>query len=137
HVAVVVDLPAGAPGRVDGPAANRAAWLAEADVIVLVTTPDQKGLTRALGQLQAEWLRGRRVVGCLVGARPRPGRDQPDLVALFQNLRSHVARLVEMPDDDAGAVALLRRRDADPPPPAARAAYARLAQAVVEVASQA
>jgi hypothetical protein len=135
HLAVVVDLPPQVPQTFDSASATRAAWLAEADVTVIVIGSDQLGLTAAQGQLQAEVMRGKRVVACLVGPRPRPGRDRPEVVALFQNLRSHVARLVELPDDDAGAAALLRHGAGDPVRPATQKAYSRLAGTVIEVAS--
>ncbi len=134
-LAVVVDLPPQVPQVLDSASATRAAWLAEADVTVIVTASDQEGLAAAQGQLQAEVMRGKRVIACLVGRRPRPGRDRPEVVALFQNLRSHVARVVELPDDDAGAAALLRHDAGDPVRPATLKAYTRLAEAVVEVAS--
>lgn len=135
NVAVVVDLPARVPETLDGESATRAAWLAEADVTVIVTATDTEGLTAAQRWLQAEVMRGKRVVACLVGAQPRPGRDQPELVALFQHLRSHVVRVADLPDDDAGTGDLLQRGPSAPTRPATRQAYARLAQVVVEVAA--
>lgn len=135
HLAVVVDLPPEVPESLDSASATRAAWLAEADVAVVVTASDQGGLTEIHHRLQAEVMRGKRVVACLVGARPRPGRDRPELVALFENLRSHVTRVVELPDDDAGTTALLGRGGSEPARQATLRAYTRYAAAVVEVAS--
>ena len=135
HLAVVVDLPPEVPETLDSGSATRAAWLAEADVAVIVTPSDQIGLTDVHQRLQAEVLRGKRLVACLVGSRPRPGRDRPDLVALFENLRSHVTRVVELPDDDPGTAALLKRGAAESVRPPTLKAYTRYASAVVEVAS--
>lgn len=135
HLAVVIDLPPEVPETLDSASATRAAWLAEADVAVIVTASDQGGLTEVHRRLQAEVMRGKRIVACLVGPRPRPGRDRPELVALFENLRSHVTRVVELPDDDAGTTALLQRGATEPARPATLKAYARYAGAVVEVAS--
>ncbi len=135
HLAVVVDLPPEVPETLDSASATRAAWLAEADVAVIVTGSDQAGLTEVHRSLQAEVMRGKRVVACLVGVRPRPGRDRPELVALFENLRSHVTRVVELPDDDEGTAALLQRGAPEPVRQGMRKAYARYAAAVVEVAS--
>lgn len=135
HLAVVVDLPPQVPETLDSASATRAAWLAEADVTVLVTGSDQDGLAATYSRLQAEVMRGKRVVACLVGQRPRPGRERPEVVALFQSLRSHVARVAELPDDDASTAALLRHGGGDPVRPATFKAYTRLASTVIEVAS--
>jgi MinD-like ATPase involved in chromosome partitioning or flagellar assembly len=135
HLSVVVDLPPQVPETLDSLSTTRAAWLAEADVAVIVTSADQAGLTEVQRRLQAEVLRGKRIVACLAGTRPRPGRDRPELVALFENLRSHVTRVVEIPDDDAGTVALLQRALIEPARPGILKAYQRYASTVVEVAS--
>ena len=135
HLAVVVDLPPWVPETLDSASATGAAWLAEADVTVIVAGSDQEGLTDAHRRLQAEVMRGKRVVLCLVGARPRPGRERPEIVALFESLRSHVARVAELPDDDAATAALLRHGGAEPVRPATQKATTRLAEVVIEVAS--
>lgn len=135
HLAVVVDLPPEVPSTLDSASATRAAWLAEADVAVVVTGSDVSALSEVQHRLQAEVMRGKRVVVCLIGSRPRPGRDQPEVLALFQNLRSHVARVIELPDDDPGTVALLQRGGGQPVRQATLNAYRELARVVVEVAS--
>lgn len=135
HLAVVVDLPPEVPETLDSASATRAAWLAEADVAVVVAGADQGGLTEIHRRLQAEVMRGKRIVACLVGARPRPGRDRPELVALFENLRSHVTRVVELPDDDVGTAGLLQRGPTEAARQATLRAYTRYAGAVIEVAS--
>lgn len=134
HLAVVVDLPPPLPDPLDTASTTRAAWLAEADAVVVVTAPDQPGLAEVHHDLEAEVMRAKRVVLALAGARPRPGHDRPELVALFENLRSHVTRVVELPGDDAGTAALIQGRAADPAAQAALRAYVRYAAAVVEVA---
>jgi hypothetical protein len=135
HLAVVVDLPPEVPETLDSTSTTSAAWLAEADATVIVAGSDQEGLIAVHGRLQAEVMRGKRVVLCLVGPGPRPGRERPEIVALFQSLRSHVARVAELPDDDAGTAALLRHGSGEPVQPATQKAYTRLAEVVIEVAT--
>ncbi|MFZ0214519.1 MAG: hypothetical protein WAM30_01105, partial [Candidatus Dormiibacterota bacterium] len=134
HVVVVVDLPPLPAVGDAATAAITAAWIAEANAVVLPATADETSLSGALHFLALESMRGRPLVVGWIGRRPRRGRATPEAVALSHQMESHAARVVELPDDDAGTVALLQRRPEQEVSEPLRQGYQRLAGAVAVVA---
>jgi len=135
HAAIVVDLPNRLPAFTSAEAAVAAAWIAEADVLVLPTTADPTALLGAMEYLDADSVQGKPVVVSYIVPRVRQIRDAPQVRGMLDRIRSSVAALVEVPDDDRATLALIRRIAITEVAGELRQAYVALATRVVEAAA--
>jgi len=135
HAAIVVDLPNRLPAFTSAEAAVAAAWIAEADVLVLPTTADPTALLGAIEYLDADSVQGKPVVVSYIVPRARQIRDAPQVRGMLDRIRASVAALVEVPDDDRATLALIRRVAITEVASELRYAYVSLATRVVEAAA--
>jgi len=135
HAAVVVDLPNRLPAFTSAEAAVAAAWIAEADVLVLPTTADPTALLGAIEYLDADTVQGKPVVVSYIVPRVRQIRDAPQVRGMLDRIRASVAALVEVPDDDRATLALIRRVAITEVSGELRNAYVNLATRVIEAAA--
>jgi MinD-like ATPase involved in chromosome partitioning or flagellar assembly len=135
HAAVIVDLPNRLPAFTSAEAAVAAAWIAEADVLVLPTTADPTALLGAIEYLDADTVQGKPVVVSYIVPRVRQIRDAPQVRGMLDRIRASVAALVEVPDDDRATLALVRRVAITEVSSELRHAYLNLATRVVEAAA--
>jgi MinD-like ATPase involved in chromosome partitioning or flagellar assembly len=135
HAAVVVDLPNRLPAFTSAEAAVAAAWIAEADVLVLPTTADPTALLGAIEYLDADTVQGKPVVVSYIVPRVRQIRDAPQVRGMLDRIRASVAALVEVPDDDRATLALVRRVAITEVSGELRNAYLNLATRVIEAAA--
>jgi MinD-like ATPase involved in chromosome partitioning or flagellar assembly len=135
HAAVVVDLPNRLPAFTSAEAAVAAAWIGEADVLVLPTTADPTALLGAIEYLDADTVQGKPVVVSYIVPRVRQIRDAPQVRGMLDRIRASVAALVEVPDDDRATLALVRRVAITEVSNELRHAYLNLATRVVEAAA--
>jgi MinD-like ATPase involved in chromosome partitioning or flagellar assembly len=135
HAAVVVDLPNRLPAFTSAEAAVAAAWVAEADVLVLPTTADPTALLGAIEYLDADSVQGKPVVVSYIVPRVRQIRDAPQVRGMLDRIRASVAALVEVPDDDRATLALIQRVAITEVGGELRQAYVALATRVVEAAA--
>lgn len=135
HAAVVVDLPNRLPAFTSAEAAVAAAWIGEADVLVLPTTADPTALLGAIEYLGADSVQGKPVVVSYIVPRSRQIRDAPQVRGMLDRIRGSVAALVEIPDDDRATLALIQRVAITEVANELRLAYVSLATRVVEAAA--
>ncbi len=135
HAAVVVDLPNRLPAFTSAEAAVAAAWIGEADVLVLPTTADPTALLGAIEYLDADTVQGKPVVVSYIVPRVRQLRDAPQVRGMLDRIRASVAALVEVPDDDRATLALVRRIAITEVSSELRHAYLNLATRVIEAAA--
>jgi MinD-like ATPase involved in chromosome partitioning or flagellar assembly len=135
HAAVVVDLPNRLPAFTSAEAAVAAAWVGEADVLVLPTTADPTALLGAIEYLDADSVQGKPVVVSYIVPRVRQIRDAPQVRGMLDRIRASVAALVEIPDDDRATLALIQRVAITEVGGELRQAYVGLATRVVEAAA--
>jgi len=135
HAAIVVDLPNRLPAFTSAEAAVAAAWIGEADVLVLPTTADPTALLGAIEYLDADSVQGKPVVVSYIVPRARQIRDAPQVRGMLDRIRASVAALVEVPDDDRATLALIRRVAITEVASELRHAYVSLATRVVEAAA--
>ncbi len=135
HAAVVVDLPNRLPAFTSAEAAVAAAWIGEADVLVLPTTADPTALLGAIEYLDADTVQGKPVVVSYIVPRVRQLRDAPQVRGMLDRIRASVAALVEVPDDDRATLALVRRVAITEVSGELRHAYLNLATRVIEAAA--
>jgi len=135
HAAVVVDLPNRLPAFTSAEAAVAAAWIGEADVLVLPTTADPTALLGAIEYLDADTVQGKPVVVSYIVPRVRQIRDAPQVRGMLERIRASVAALVEVPDDDRATLALIQRVAITEIAGELRQAYVNLATRVIEAAA--
>jgi MinD-like ATPase involved in chromosome partitioning or flagellar assembly len=135
HAAVVVDLPNRLPAFTSAEAAVAAAWIGEADVLVLPTTADPTALLGAIEYLDADSVQGKPVVVSYIVPRVRQIRDAPQVKSMLDRIRASVAAVVEVPDDDRATLALIQRVAITEIGNELRQAYLALAGRVVEAAA--
>jgi MinD-like ATPase involved in chromosome partitioning or flagellar assembly len=135
HAAIVVDLPNRLPAFTSAEAAVAAAWIGEADVLVLPTTADPTALLGAIEYLDADTVQGKPVVVSYIVPRVRQIRDAPQVRGMLDRIRASVAALVEVPDDDRATLALVRRVAITEVSGELRQAYLNLATRVIEAAA--
>lgn len=135
HAAIVVDLPNRLPAFTSAEAAVAAAWIGEADVLVLPTTADPTALLGAIEYLDADSVQGKPVVVSYIVPRARQIRDAPQVRGMLDRIRASVVALVEVPDDDRATLALIRRVAITEVASELRHAYVSLATRVVEAAA--
>jgi len=135
HAAVVVDLPNRLPAFTSAEAAVAAAWIGEADVLVLPTTADPTALLGAIEYLDADTVQGKPVVVSYIVPRIRQIRDAPQVRGMLDRIRGSVAALVEVPDDDRATLALVQRVAITEVSGELRSAYLNLATRVIEAAA--
>lgn len=135
HAALVVDLPNRLPAFTSAEAAVAAAWIGEADVLVLPTTADPTALLGAIEYLDADSVQGKPVVVSYIVPRVRQIREAPQVRGLLDRIRSSVAAVVEVPDDDRATLALVRHVAITEIANELRQAYLDLATRVVEAAA--
>jgi MinD-like ATPase involved in chromosome partitioning or flagellar assembly len=135
HAAVVVDLPNRLPAFTSAEAAVAAAWIGEADVLVLPTTADPTALLGAIEYLDADTVQGKPVVVSYIVPRVRQIRDAPQVRGMLDRIRASVAALVEVPDDDRATLALIQRVAITEVGGELRQAYVNLATRVIEAAA--
>jgi MinD-like ATPase involved in chromosome partitioning or flagellar assembly len=135
HAAIVVDLPNRLPAFTSAEAAVAAAWIGEADVLVLPTTADPTALLGAIEYLDADTVQGKPVVVSYIVPRIRQIRDAPQVRGMLDRIRASVAALVEVPDDDRATLALVRRVAITEVSGELRQAYLNLATRVIEAAA--
>ncbi|HYW27453.1 MAG TPA: hypothetical protein VE953_24995 [Terriglobales bacterium] len=135
HAAVVVDLPNRLPAFTSAEAAVAAAWIGEADVLVLPTTADPTALLGAIEYLDADTVQGKPVVVSYIVPRVRQIRDAPQVRGMLDRIRASVAALVEVPDDDRATLALVQRVAITEVSSELRSAYVNLATRVIEAAA--
>jgi hypothetical protein len=131
----VVDLPNRLPAFTSPEAAVAAAWIAEADVLVLPTTADPTALLGAIEYLDADSVQGKPVIISYIVPRVRQIRDAPQVRGMLDRIRASVAAVVEVPDDDRATLALIRRVAITEVANELRQAYLALATRVVEAAA--
>jgi MinD-like ATPase involved in chromosome partitioning or flagellar assembly len=136
HAAVVVDLPNRLPAFTSADAAVAAAWIGEADVLVIPTTADPTALLGAIEYLDADSVQGKPVVVSYIVPRVRQIREAPQVRNLMERIRASVAAVVEVPDDDRATLALIKRIPITEVASELRQAYVNLATRVVEAAAQ-
>ena len=135
HAAVVVDLPNRLPAFTSAEAAVAAAWIGEADVLILPTTADPTALLGAIEYLDADSVQGKPVVVSYIVPRARQIREAPQVRSMLERIRTAVAAVVEVPDDDRATLALIRRIAITEVGNELRQAYVSLATRVVEAAA--
>jgi MinD-like ATPase involved in chromosome partitioning or flagellar assembly len=135
HAAIVVDLPNRLPAFTSAEAAVAAAWIGEADVLVLPTTADPTALLGAIEYLDADTVQGKPVVVSYIVPRVRQIRDAPQVRGMLDRIRGSVAALVEVPDDDRATLALVQRVAITEVSGELRQAYLNLATRVIEAAA--
>jgi MinD-like ATPase involved in chromosome partitioning or flagellar assembly len=135
HAALIVDLPNRLPAFTSAEAAVAAAWIGEADVLVLPTTADPTALLGAIEYLDADSVQGKPVVVSYIVPRIREIRDAPQVRGLLDRIRASVAAVVEVPDDDRATLALVRHVAITEVGTELRQAYLDLASRVVEAAA--
>ncbi len=135
HAAVVVDLPNRLPAFTSAEAAVAAAWIGEADVLVLPTTADPTALLGVIEYLDADSVQGKPVVISYIVPRARQIRDAPQVRGMLDRIRGGVTALVEVPDDDRATLALIQRIAITEVANELRQAYMALATRVVEAAA--
>jgi len=135
HAAIVVDLPNRLPAFTSAEAAVAAAWIGEADVLVLPTTADPTALLGAIEYLDADTVQGKPVVVSYIVPRVRQIRDAPQVRGMLDRIRGSVAALVEVPDDDRATLALIQRVAITEVGGELRQAYVNLATRVIEAAA--
>ena len=135
HAAVIVDLPNRLPSFASPEAAVAAAWIGEADVLVLPTTADPTALLGAIEYLDADSVQGKPVVVSYIVPRARQIRDAPQVRSMLDRIRASVSALVEVPDDDRATLAVIRRVAITEVANELRNAYVSLATRVVEAAA--
>ena len=131
HAAIVVDLPNGLPAFSSAEAAVAAAWIGEADVVVVPTTADPAALLGVTEYLASESVRGKPVVVPYIVPRLREIRRAPEARALLDRIEAEAA-VVEVPDDDRATLALVRRTAITEVGSDLRHAYVTLATRVVQ-----
>jgi MinD-like ATPase involved in chromosome partitioning or flagellar assembly len=136
HAAVVVDLPNRLPAFTSAEAAVAAAWIGEADVLVLPTTADPTALLGAVEYLDADSVQGKPVVVSYIVPKVRQIRDAPQVRGMLDRIRGSVAALVEVPDDDRATLALIKRVAITEVGGDLRQAYVALATRVIEAAAR-
>jgi MinD-like ATPase involved in chromosome partitioning or flagellar assembly len=135
HAVVLVDLPNRLPAFTSPEAAVAAAWIAEADVLVLPTTGDPTALLGAIEYLDADSVAGKPVVVSYIVPRIRQIRDAPQVRGMLDRIRAVVAAVVEVPDDDRATLAVIKRVAITEVGGELRQAYLVLASRVVEAAA--
>ena len=135
HAAVVVDLPNRLPAFTSAEAAVAAAWVGEADVLVLPTTADPTALLGAIEYLDADSVQGKPIVVSYIVPRIRQIRDAPQVRGMLDRIRGSVSAMVEVPDDDRATLALIQRVAITEVGNDLRQAYLALATRVVEAAA--
>lgn len=135
HAVVVVDLPNRLPAFTSAEAAVAAAWIGEADVLVLPTTADPTALLGAIEYLDADTVQGKPVVVSYIVPRVRQIRDAPQVRGMLDRIRACVTALVEVPDDDRATLALIQRVAITEVSGELRSAYMNLATRVIEAAA--
>jgi MinD-like ATPase involved in chromosome partitioning or flagellar assembly len=132
HAAIVVDLPSRLPSFTSGEAALAAAWIGEADLVIVPTTPDPAALLGAVEYLEVESVRGKpALVPCIV-PRLRGIREAPEVRPLRRRIAEQ-ATLVEVPADDRAILARIRRLPITRASRRLRRAYLTLAGHVVDL----
>jgi MinD-like ATPase involved in chromosome partitioning or flagellar assembly len=131
HAAVVVDLPNRLPAFTSAEAAVAAAWIVEADVVVVPTTADPVALLGVMEYLAAEGMHGKPVVVPYIVPRLREIKRAPEVRGLLERIRGAGAAVVEVPDDDRATVALIRRTAITEVGRQLRRAYLELAERMV------
>ncbi len=135
HAAIVVDLPNRLPAFTSAEAAVAAAWIGEADVLVLPTTADPTALLGAIEYLDADTVQGKPVVVSYIVPRVRQIRDAPQVRGMLDRIRASVVAVVEVPDDDRATLALIQRVAITEVSGELRQAYVNLATRVIEAAA--
>jgi MinD-like ATPase involved in chromosome partitioning or flagellar assembly len=135
HAVIVVDLPNRLPAFTSAEAAAAAAWIGEADVLVLPTTPDPTTLVGAVEYLDSDSVQGKPVVVPYIVPRIRQIREAPPVRQLLERIREVVTAVVEVPDDDRATLALIKHTTATEGSNELRQAYVDLATHVVEAAA--
>jgi MinD-like ATPase involved in chromosome partitioning or flagellar assembly len=135
HAAVVVDLPNRLPAFTSAESAVAAAWIAEADVLVLPTTADPTALLGAIEYLDADTVQGKPVVVSYIVPRIRQIRDAPQVRGMLDRIRAGVTAVVEVPDDDRATLAVVQRVAITEVSNELRSAYVNLATRVIEAAA--
>ena len=135
HAAVIVDLPNRLPAFTSAESAVAAAWIGEADVLVLPTTADPTALLGAIEYLDADTVQGKPVVVSYIVPRVRQIRDAPQVRGMLERIRASVTALVEVPDDDRATLALIQRVAITEVGAELRQAYLNLATRVIEAAA--
>ncbi len=135
HAAIVVDLPNRLPAFTSAEAAVAAAWIGEADVLVLPTTADPTALVGAVEYLDSDSVQGKPVVVSYIVPRIRQIREAPQVRQLLERIREVVTAVVEVPDDDRATLALIKHVAITEVGNELRQAYLNLATQVVEAAA--
>lgn len=135
HASVVVDLPNRLPAFTSADAAVAAAWIGQADVLVLPTTADPTALLGAIEYLDADSVQGKPIVVSYIVPKVRQIRDAPQVRGMLDRIRASVTAVVEVPDDDRATLALIQRVAITEVSGELRQAYMSLATRVVEAAA--
>ncbi|HZU15533.1 MAG TPA: hypothetical protein VFD01_02855 [Candidatus Dormibacteraeota bacterium] len=135
HAAIVVDLPNRLPSFTSAEAAVAAAWIGEADVLVLPTTADPTALVGAVEYLDSDSVQGKPVVVSYIVPRIKQIREAPQVRQLLDRIREVVTAVVEVPDDDRATLALIKHVAITEVGNQLRQAYVNLATQVVEAAA--
>jgi len=135
HAAIVVDLPSRLPAFTSAEAAAAAAWIGEADVLVLPTTPDPTALVGAVEYLDSDSVQGKPVVVPYIVPRIRQIREAPQVRQLLERIREVVTAVVEIPDDDRATLALIKHVAIAEVDNELHQAYVNLATQVIEAAA--
>lgn len=134
HAAVIVDLPNRLPAFSSAEAAVAAAWIAEADVVVVPTTADPTALLGVIEYQAAESVRDRPVVVPYIVPRLREIRDAPEVRELLERIEMAGAIIARVPDDDRATLGLIRHVAITEVGGELRRAYVTLARRVTECA---
>lgn len=135
HAATVVDLPNRLPGLNSAEASVAASWIGMSGVVILPCTGDPAALQGVSEYLDASGMAGMPVVVAYIVPRLRQIRDATEVRAALERIRARVTSVVLIPDDDRATLALVQRVSITAASADLRAAYIRLADAVVDAAA--
>ena len=136
HVISVVDLPNTLPAYTSAEASVAAAYVGEADLVVVPTTDDPNALRAVTDYMALPSLRGKPIVVAYI-VSPEPGiRDDPNVLQLLQGIRRGSRAIVPFPKTEKATLAVVKGTSILDVEPGLRNAFIELATTVARVLVQ-
>ncbi|HEX4216182.1 MAG TPA: hypothetical protein VIA06_22910 [Candidatus Dormibacteraeota bacterium] len=133
HVISVVDLPNTLPAYTSAEASVAAAYVGEADLVVVPTTDDPNALRAVTDYLTLPSLRAKPVVVAYI-VSPEPGiREDPNVLRLLQGIRRGSRAIVPFPKTEKATLAVVKGTSILDVETSLRNAFIELASTVARV----